>query len=119
MAFQFNKREGWWKKGIPSDVDGRANRENKDSKERLKGIELLKMLTLGDLFKIIKSGDNWEAIFKAVFLTPSYIDSREAIILPFRNRLAHTNPDISETEMREFIAVTKHMITRMQPYLPE
>lgn len=119
IAFQFNKREGWWKNGIPNDLYERVNKENKDSKERIKGIELLKLLTLGDLFKIIKYLGNWEPIFKPVFLAINYIESREAIILPFRNKLAHTNPDIAQSEMKEFVAVTKHMITRMQPYLPE
>ena len=118
IAYQFNKYEGWWKKGIPSDLYERVTKENKDGKERIKGVELLKLLTLGDLFKIIKFGDNWDEIFKLIFLTSSYIDSREAIILPFRNKLAHTNPDISQLELREFVAVAKNMIVRMQPYLP-
>ncbi len=116
IAYQFDKRDGWWKKGIPSDM---YERVSKESKERLKGVELLKMLTLGDLFKIIKFGDNWEQIFKAMFLSPNNVESREGIILPFRNKLAHTNPDIAQNELKEFVAVSKSMISRMQPYLPE
>jgi len=116
IAYQFDKREGWWKKGIPSDM---YERVSKESKERLKGVELLKMLTLGDLFKIIKFGDNWEQIFKTIFLSISNVESREGIILPFRNKLAHTNPDITQNELKEFVAVTKSIISRIQPYLPE
>jgi hypothetical protein len=116
IAYQFDKRDGWWKKGIPSDM---YERVSKESKERLKGVELLKMLTLGDLFKIIKFGDNWEQIFKTIFLSISNVESREGIILPFRNKLAHTNPDITQNELKEFVAVTKSIISRIQPYLPE
>lgn len=116
IACQFDKRDGWWKKGIPSDM---YERVSKESKERLKGVELLKMLTLGDLFKIIKFGDNWEQIFKTLFLSLNNVESREGIILPFRNKLAHTNPDITQNELKEFVAVAKSMISRMQPYLPE
>lgn len=116
IASQFDKRDGWWKKGIPNDM---YERVSKESKERLKGVELLKMLTLGDLFKIIKFGDNWEQIFKTIFLSLNNVESREGIILPFRNKLAHTNPDITQNELKEFVAVAKSMISRMQPYLPE
>jgi len=71
------------------------------------------------LFKIIKFGDNWEQIFKTIFLSVSNVESREGIILPFRNKLAHTNPDITQNELKEFVAVTKSIISRIQPYLPE
>lgn len=116
IAYQFDKRDGWWKDGIPRDV---YERVSKESKERLKGVELLKMLTLGDLFKIVKFGDNLEQIFKIIFLSLNNIESREGIILPFRNKLAHTNPDITQNELKEFVAVVKSMISRIQPYLPE
>lgn len=115
IACQFDKRDGWWKKGIPSDV---YKRVSKDSKERLKGVELLKMLTLGDLFKIIMFGDNWEQIFQPIFLSTNNVESREDIILTFRNKVAHTYPDFTQNELIESVVVTKSMISRMQPYLP-
>jgi hypothetical protein len=114
IACQFDKRDGWWKKGIPSDV---YERVSKESKERLKGVELLKMLTLGDLFKIIKFGENWEQIFKIIFLSLNNVEPREGIIVPFRNKLAHSQEDISGNEIKEFVAVVKSMILRIQPYL--
>jgi hypothetical protein len=115
IGYQFD-RHRWWNKGIPSDMHEHVSKE---SKEQLKGIELLKMLTLGDLFRIIKSRDNWEQIFQTIFLSISNVESREEIILPFRNKLTRTDPDITQNEIKEFVAVTKSIISRIQPYLPE
>jgi hypothetical protein len=115
IAHQFDIHADWWRKGIPKDIYVRASR--KGSEHIIKGVELLKRLTLSDLFKITKYKENWEQVFEPIFLTLSYIESREAIILPFRNKVAHTNYNISQLEIDEFFAVTKNMIVRMHPYL--
>jgi hypothetical protein len=115
IAYQFGLHKGWWKKGVPQDIYARITREKKD---KLKGLDLLKELNLGDLFKIIQFTENWDNLFEPVFLSISFIKSRESIVLPARNKLAHTNPDITSVDLEEFVSISKNIITRIQTFIP-
>ena len=116
IAYQFNQRTGWWKKGIPSDIFDKVAKENN---ERIKGAELLNRITLGELFKIIRYGDNWEQIFESVFYSSELLKAREHVITQVRNRIAHTDRDLSIDSIKEFVIAVKNMIKQMQPFLPE
>ncbi len=115
IAYQFNQHTGWWKKGIPSDIYERVARENG---EHIKGVELLNSITLGDLFRIILYGDNWNQIFSTIFLSPKLVEARESLILSVRNRIAHTDRNLSVDSIREYVVTAINMIKQMQPYLP-
>ncbi len=116
IAYQFNQRNGWWKKGIPSDIYERVARENG---EHIKGVELLNSITLGDLFRIVLFGDNWDQIFSAIFLSPKLVEARQSLILSVRNRIAHTDRNLSMDSIREYVGTTKNMIKQIQPHLPK
>jgi hypothetical protein len=116
IAYQFNQRSGWWKKGVPSDIFDKVTRENN---ERIKGVELLNQITLGELFKIIRYGENWNQIFEAIFYSPELLKAREHVITQVRNRIAHTDRNLSIDAIREYVVAVKNMIKQMQPFLPE
>jgi hypothetical protein len=115
IVVEFNKESGWWKKGIPSDIYDRISKEND---KKVKGIELLRLMTLGDLFKVILANQNWEQLFKKIFQSRQYIESRSVIILPLRNKIAHNNP-LTQNEIAEFASIVKHMLSITQPFLIE
>ena len=116
ITYQFNQRSGWWKKGIPNDIFDKVAKENN---ERVKGTELLNQITLGELFKVIRYGDNWEQVFEIIFYSLELLKARESIILPVRNRIAHTDRNLSIDLIREYVIAAKNMIKQMQPFLPE
>jgi hypothetical protein len=116
IAHRFNQHSGWWKKGVPNDIYDRVRDENG---KRIKGSELLNSITLGDLFKIVKFGDNWEQLFKNVFYSRNLLVARETIILPVRNRIAHTDRDLSLGLIKEYVIAAKNMVNQMQPFLPK
>ncbi len=116
IAHQFNQRSGWWKKGIPGDIYERVAKENG---ERVKGVDLLNSITLGDLFRIILHKENWDEIFNAIFLSPKLVEARQSLILSVRNRIAHTDRNLSTDSIREYVVTAKNMIKQTQPFLPK
>lgn len=115
IAYQFNQKgTSWWKKGIPSDV---TETSRKRGEEKLKGFELLEYTDLGDLFKIILFSENWEEIFITIFRSREFLIARTDIIISTRNTIAH-NRTLSETEISEFVVITKHILKIVQPFLP-
>lgn len=109
---QFNEHD-WWKNGIRIKTTTRLY-ERSTTKE-LSHEEMLSLLSLGDLFQIIISDENWETIFKFIFPSRECIfNESKSKILRARNSIAHSR-DLTPKEMNDFVISARKLLEIIHP----
>lgn len=98
VSTQFSLAD-WWKQGLTLDLYEKAVRNDMT----------LDFFTLGDLFKLITAENNWEKIFKGIFVNKSYIQDKVSVILRVRNKIAHSR-EVSYEELQDFVSNTLDML---------
>jgi len=87
--------EKWWRQRIPGDVWSAAEERKRDEEKRLMhSIDLhpLWYVDFYDYVKIIVRKNNWEEVFKAVFINKEGFKTSMEKLVPIRNKVAHMRP---------------------------
>ncbi|WKZ34383.1 MAG: P-loop NTPase fold protein [Anaerolineales bacterium] len=105
ISNQFNKKD-WWQQGVPQDLYFKAkyrigNMENVG--------ERLSVFSLGELFKIILSSDNWDRFFNEIFGDRNALLAKSSLIVKARNSIAHSRT-LSLYEMEQLVSSVKELL---------
>ena len=109
----------WWKQRIPKDVQDNAEARKKDNEKPWPWFEsgeysLIHYCDFNDYLKIILKKDNWNGVFKNVFIEKKIIETKLKELDPIRNAVAHFRKlnDNEKTKLRLYTSEILSAIKR-------
>lgn len=81
----------WWEKGVPQEVIGRAmDRKERELRQFIAERRDIEYLDFVDYMKVIS--ENWKSVFKGIFPSKNWINTRLSELIPIRNKTMHATP---------------------------
>jgi hypothetical protein len=93
----------WWQTRVPStyigEAESRRTAELKSATTPTRGAHPIMFLSLGELFEIVLTRENWDQVFAVrVRRTPDVVRTASRDLLAVRNKIAHDRP-VSEDDV--------------------
>jgi len=104
--------EQWWKTRVPPDVRGQAEERKAEEEQKLKptiNLHPLWYVDFYDYVKIITRKDNWNDIFKEIFVNKDEFKVTIMKLAPLRNKIAHMRP-LSIREKKNLDALSEDIL---------
>jgi len=102
----------WWKTRVPHDVRVQAEERKTEEEQRLKptvNLHPIWYIDFYDYVKIITRKDNWNDIFKEIFVNKDEFKVTIMKLVPLRNKIAHMRP-LSIREKKNLDALSEDVL---------
>lgn len=107
--------EKWWRRRVPGDIRKKAEeRKTKETEKLVVTIDLhpIWYVDFLDYISIITQKNNWEEVFKRVFLNKDKFRVLMEELAPIRNKIAHMRP-LSEREKKNLDALSEDILVHI------
>ena len=103
----------WWDRGVSREIREKAEKRRRQEAEKGRDVDIMECLDWPHYEYILKSKENWESVFKAVFGDENSLLARLRPINDLRNPVAHTR-GLSRSDMATLIGSIGWMRNKMR-----